>query len=67
MDSATYTAKGGNMKCKDCKYFKIAYKPMMPFDMGLAVCEKYDLETDFADNRKINRLECIEDKPKEET
>ena len=48
------------MKCKDCPYFKIAYEPMMPFDMGLAVCTKYDLEVDFADRRKINRLVCVE-------
>lgn len=47
------------MKCKDCSYFKIAYEPMMPFDMGLAICTKYNLEVDFPSKRKINRLVCV--------
>lgn len=54
------------MNCKDCQYFKIAYEPMMPFDMGLAVCTKHNLEVDFADRKKINKLVCIENE-KEET
>lgn len=48
------------MNCKDCEYFKVAYNPMMPYDMGLAVCEKYNLECDFSSERKLNRLTCIE-------
>ena len=48
------------MNCKDCQHFKIAYEPMMPFDMGLAVCVKHNLEVDFANRRKINKLMCIE-------
>ena len=49
------------MRCKDCEYFKVAYYPMMPFDMGLVVCSKYNLECDFSSERKLNRLTCIEE------
>jgi hypothetical protein len=48
------------MKCDKCKYFKIACKPMMPFEQGLAICEKHNLEADFTDARKLNRLTCVE-------
>ena len=47
------------MKCIECPHFEVAYEPMMPFDMGLAVCKKYNLETDFADRRKLNRLTFV--------
>lgn len=47
-------------KCKDCEHFKIAYQPMMPWDSGLAVCEKLNLECDFTSMRKINALVCAE-------
>ena len=53
------------MNCKDCQYFKIACEPMMPFDMGLAVCTKHNLEVDFTDRRKINKLVCIENEKEE--
>lgn len=49
------------MKCKDCPYFRIAYQPMMPWDMGLVVCEKHNLECDFSSQRKLNNLTCVED------
>lgn len=54
------------MKCVECEHFKIAYQPMMPFDMGLAVCDKHNLECDFASKRKLNRLVCIEEESKED-
>ena len=47
-------------KCVDCKHFKIAYQPMMPYDTGLATCDKYNLECDFSSRRKLNRLTCVE-------
>ena len=46
------------MNCKDCEHFKIVYQPMMPWDTGLAVCEKYNLKCDFSSQRKLNRLTC---------
>lgn len=46
------------IKCKDCKYFKILYKPIRGFDWGKACCTRYDLFTDFANQSKLNRLEC---------
>lgn len=48
-------------KCKECEFFKIAYQPMMPFDTGLAVCKKHNLECDFSSQRKLNRLVCVEE------
>ena len=48
-------------KCKDCPSFHIQYMPMMPFDTGLATCDKYDLEVDFGTMRKINRITCVEE------
>ena len=54
------------MKCRECPYFKISYEPMMPFDMGLAVCKKHNLEADFADGRKLNRLTCVDDEEVEQ-
>ena len=49
------------MKCKECPFFRIAYKPNMPWDMGLAICDKHNLEADYTSERKLNRLECIEE------
>ena len=48
------------MKCKECPHFKIAYQPMMPWDTGLAVCKKHNLECDFSSQRKLNSLVCVE-------
>ena len=48
------------MKCRECPYFEIAYEPMMPWDMGLAVCKKHNLECDFSSRRKLNRLTCVD-------
>lgn len=48
------------MKCRECPYFEVAYEPMMPWDMGLAVCKKHNLEADFSSRRKLNRLTCVE-------
>ncbi len=49
------------MRCLNCEHFKIAYQPMMPWDMGLAECKKHDLECDFSSKRKLNRLVCVEE------
>ena len=47
------------MMCKECEHFK-TIKPDMPFQEGIAVCKKHNLITEFFDNRKINRLVCVE-------
>ena len=51
------------MLCKDCEYFKIEYQPIKGFDFGRARCTKYDVITDFRDERKFKWLSC-EDRPK---
>lgn len=52
------------MKCKDCHHFKIICNPIKHgteiWDFGRAKCEKYDLIVDFANKRKLNKLECLE-------
>lgn len=52
-----------NKVCKDCPYFKIITNPVRIdgelWELGQASCEKYDLIVDFADNRKLNKLECV--------
>lgn len=53
------------MKCVDCQYFHIRYEPMMPYDMGLAACDRYCLEVDFSNKRKLNRLVCVKDEEKD--
>ena len=51
------------MKCVDCPYFKISYGPIKAdggyWDLGRAVCIKYDLVADFTDQRNLKRLECV--------
>lgn len=59
-------------RCKDCSYFRITQHPIKGWDFGLAECRKYNMVVDFADMRKINKLECIKaetapEPPKEET
>lgn len=53
------------MNCKDCDYFHINYEPMKVgksiYDLGRASCKKYNLVTDFSNNRKINRLKCVDE------
>ena len=53
------------MLCKDCPHFRITAEPLKDVDFGHAVCEKFNLITDFLDHRKFKRLECVEP-PKEE-
>lgn len=50
--------------CKDCEHFKITEEPD-GWNWGRAVCQKHDLVVDFRSRRKINRLTCVEDLPKE--
>lgn len=49
--------------CKNCEHFKIAYEPQIIggecWDWGLAVCERYNLETDFRSHKKFEWLSCI--------
>ena len=58
------------MKCWECKHFKIQYKPIGKintgiWDFGQAKCTKHDLIVDFPDNRKLKKLECIEEQKQE--
>ena len=52
-----------NKVCKDCPYFKIIINPVRAdgelFELGQARCEKYNMLVDFADHRKLNKLECV--------
>lgn len=53
------------MKCCDCPHFKIQYEPIGKistgiWDFGRAKCKKHNLVIDFADHRKLKKLECIE-------
>lgn len=49
-------------KCKDCPHFHLGYKPMMPYETGVARCDKHNLIVEYADMHKINRLTCWEEK-----
>lgn len=55
----------GQMKCKDCKYFKIVYEPMVHikecWDLGEAECLKHHLITGFNSKGKLERLTCVEE------
>ena len=52
-----------NKVCKDCPSFKIIMNPVRVggelMELGQARCEKYDMIVDFADHRKLNKLECV--------
>ena len=52
------------MKCKDCPHFKTICNPIKHgteiWDFGRAKCEKHDMIVDFANKRKLNKLECVE-------
>lgn len=55
------------MKCWECEHFKILYEPLGKistglWDMGKAKCMKHDgLYVEFADHRKLKKLDCIEE------
>ena len=51
-------------KCKDCEHFKIIEQPEI-YDWGRAECKKHELIVEFKNKRMINRLTCVEDRPKE--
>ena len=51
-------------KCKECEFFRVVEKPD-GVNWGRAECSKHDLEVDFRNERKINRLTCVEDAPTE--
>ena len=52
------------MKCKDCEYFHIIQEPLRGtgglVDMGKVECKKYNKVIDFANNGKLNKLECMD-------
>ena len=52
------------MKCVDCPEFHIRQQPLrtdgVVWDFGLAECRKHNLVVDFANRRKLNKLECVE-------
>ena len=54
------------MKCVDCVHFHIRQEPLrdsgggIPWDFGMAECDKHNLVVDFASHRKLNKLECVE-------
>lgn len=54
------------MNCKDCPSFRIQQEPYRTkntlWDMGIAICEKYDMIVSFASHRMFDRLRCPEDK-----
>ena len=50
------------VKCKDCPHFHIRQMPIKGWDLGMAECRKYNMVVDFASMRKVNTLECVEDK-----
>lgn len=49
------------MRCIDCEHFKDVQKPMMPWDTGRCICEKYELHCDYVSKQHLSRLECVED------
>ena len=50
------------MNCEKCEHFKILYEPLKSkgvlYDLGRAICKKYDLVTDFCNHGKFKRLQC---------
>jgi len=53
--------KAGGMKlCKDCEHFHVQCEYENPYEWGEAVCEKYNLITEFRSKKKFKTLSCIE-------
>lgn len=54
------------MKCTDCQYFKILYRPLKAYggiyDTGRAVCTKHDYVLDFVSTQQVNRQMCVDRK-----
>ena len=57
------------MKCKECEHFHIVMQPLRSggtlYDFGRAECRKHNMIVDFSSNRKINKLECVEENKEE--
>lgn len=53
-------------KCKECPHFKITAEPWPKVDFGQAYCEKFDMVAQFLDRRKLNKLECVNPKERED-
>mgnify|MGYP006873033878 CR=1 FL=1 len=55
----------GARRCADCPEFRIRYEPYKSggyiWDFGLAECRKHGLVVDFASERKLNGLTCVEE------
>lgn len=49
------------MLCKDCEHFKITCQYENEYNWGEAICEKYNLITDFRSKKKFETLKCVED------
>ena len=45
--------------CKDCPHFHIRCEYKNPYEWGEAVCDKYNLITDFRTKKKFETLECV--------
>lgn len=46
--------------CKECEHFKVICQPMEHYEPGQAECKKHNLIVDFFNERKLNRLSCVE-------
>jgi len=57
------------MKYIECQHFKVIDKPYrsggVMWDLGHARCEKLNLVVDFASNRYLKTLECVESEVKQ--
>ena len=49
------------MLCKDCPHFHIRAQYKDVYNWGEAVCDKYDLITDFRTKKKFETLRCVEE------
>lgn len=53
--------KENRMLCKDCPHFHIRCEYEDEYRLGEAVCDKYNLITDFRSKKKFETLECVEE------
>ena len=54
------------MLCKDCPHFHIMAEYKDVYNWGEAVCDKYDLITDFRTKKKFETLRCVEEEGEQE-
>ena len=53
--------------CKDCPHFHIRSEYRSEIEWGEAVCDKYDLITDFRTKAKFELLGCVEEEQHDRT